>query len=413
MVAVVCVSTVVIHNVSQGMTFTAKIDTNTAHTRLIQYTDFNKNLSTGRSNLNSTEHNPAHFSTVSGNTSETLRTLHAPKQEVRHIGFLKVHKAASSTMQNIYFRFGMKRNLTFVFTEHPNYFSREVSKPIPVVKPRYRKGHDILCNHGVFNYDVYSSFLPKDSVYLAIVRDPMDLFISAVNYYSQKEQLLAYLGKVPGNRLKNLIQFPDKYDKGLFSYTKNVMARDFGFPMSLKPENILSKITELDSIFKLVLVVEYFEESLILMKRYLNWKFQDILFISNNVYSRTGWSLTDLAPEDITKFTYRNQLDVQVYNYFYEKFWKQFRSEPDDIHVEVLCFKEVLKKLSTFCHIARVATSDVLIIEKTEWNDRFVVLASDCEYMRMDELKFINKLRALQGSELGRRNRVKRVLRRH
>ena len=33
--------------------------------------------------------------------------------EIRHIGFLKVHKAGSSTMQHI-FRFGLKRNLTFL-----------------------------------------------------------------------------------------------------------------------------------------------------------------------------------------------------------------------------------------------------------------------------------------------------------
>jgi hypothetical protein len=95
--------------------------------------------------------------------------------EVRHIGFLKVHKAASSTMQNIFFRFGLKRNLTFVFTSHPNYFSRIPERHLPLVKPRHRKSYDIICTHGVFNYNVYSSLLPTDTVYIATVRDPLSV----------------------------------------------------------------------------------------------------------------------------------------------------------------------------------------------------------------------------------------------
>lgn len=96
---------------------------------------------------------------------ETIKLdVHHAEMEVRHIGFVKVHKAASSTMSNIFYRFGKKRNLTFVFTRHPNYFSRTASITYPLIKPSKRIGYDILCNHGVFNKTLYSSILPKDCI---------------------------------------------------------------------------------------------------------------------------------------------------------------------------------------------------------------------------------------------------------
>ncbi|XP_045179227.2 galactose-3-O-sulfotransferase 2-like [Mercenaria mercenaria] len=322
------------------------------------------------------------------------------KQEVRHIGFLKVHKAASSTMQNIFFRFGLKRNLTYVFTKHPNYFSRSAKMHLPLVKPRYRKGYDIICNHGVFNYDIYSSLLPKDTVYLAIVRDPLAVFISAVNYYSQKSQQIDYIVRIRGNRLQELIQRPEVYDREFFSYTKNVMARDFGFPESNDQSRIEAKLKELDQIFKLVLLAEHIEESLILMKRYLNWKLQDILFLSNNVYGK-GQTGADLTLNDTEKFKIRNQLDYAVYNFFYKKFWDQYNSESDDINSEVKLFKNVLFDLNNFCNNrAHENNGSVLTVEESKWTEQFTVKFEDCKYMAKDELKFITLLRQKQGSEL-------------
>ncbi|XP_053385833.1 galactosylceramide sulfotransferase-like [Mercenaria mercenaria] len=339
--------------------------------------------------------------TYSGNAQQQQQQKQQ-KQEVRHIGFLKVHRAASSTMQNMFFRFGLKRNLTYVFTNHPKYFSRTAQRHLPLVKPRYRNGYDILCNHGVFNYDIYSSLLPKDTVYLAIVRDPLAVFISAVNYYSQKSQNIDYIARIRGNRLQYLIQRPEVYDKEFFSYTKNVMARDFGFPETNDQSQIDSKLKELGHIFKLVLLSEHFEDSLILMKRYLNWKLKDILFLPNNVYEK-GQTGIDLTLNNTEQFEIRNQLDYSVYNYFYKKFWDQFNEETDDIDSEVKHFKNVLFHLKTFCNNKiEFPENDgsVLTVEESKWTEQFIVKFEDCKYMTMYELEFIELLRRKQGSEL-------------
>ncbi|XP_053386605.1 galactose-3-O-sulfotransferase 2-like [Mercenaria mercenaria] len=333
--------------------------------------------------------------------SNIISTTRGP--EVRHIAFLKVHKAASSTMQNMFFRFGRKRNLTFVFTRHPNYFSRSAHRHLPLVRPKLRNGYDILCNHGVFNYNIYSSLLPNDTVYIGIVRNPLSVFISAVNYYSQPSQLLSYLAFIRGEKLHKLIHNPDIYDKGFFSYTKNVMARDFGFPESDNSDIITQKLTELDNIFTLVLIVEHFEESLVLMKRYLRWKMQDILFVPNNVYVEHARSVSssDLTSSDIQKFRVRNKLDYDLYNFFTVKFWKQFKNQPDDIKLEVLHFKKVLENVSAFCNMKKMDDNQgYLTTQRSDWNEEFVTSAEDCEFMKTGELKFIQILRQKQGSEI-------------
>ena len=364
--------------------------------------------------------------------------------EVRHIAFLKVHKAASSTMQNMFFRFGRKRNLTFVFTKHPNYFSRSPKNHIPLA-PKYADGYDILCNHGVFNFSTYSSLLPNDTVYIGIVRDPLSVFISAVNFYSQESQKLGYLIKIKGQKLQKLIHRPEVYDRNFFSYTKNVMARDFGFPETFNNSIIFQTLKELDKIFNLVLIVEHFEESLVLMRRYLNWKLEDILFLPNNVYIKrvkteqgpyhfqrntafdqarvVPWygpvgmlrglhrdkpeSKSDLSPSDIREFKIRNKMDYYVYSFFTKKFWKQFKSAPANNEQEVTYFKQVLEKLKLFCNLTEIdGDRKPLMVRKSEWNDDFIITVDDCAFMKMEELKFIKILRYKQGSEL---KEVKRV----
>ena len=231
--------------------------------------------------------------------------------EVRHIGFLKVHKAASSTIQNIFFRFGHQRNLSFVFTTDANYFSRKKEEHYPILPPRYRTGYDILCNHGIFNDETYASILPADTVYIAIVRDPLELFLSSVNYYTQTEMYIPYLRAVPGNKVQNLIRNTSDYDPELFSYSRNVMARDLGFPATEISGLLDRHLKLLERKLKLVMLVEYFEESLVLLKRYLNWDLKDILYIPNNVFGK-GYTVLNLTASYIELFNERNKLDVVI-----------------------------------------------------------------------------------------------------
>lgn len=86
-------------------------------------------------------------------------------REVIHIAFLKIHKAASSTVQAIVQRFGLRRNLSIVIADASHYISKQKSFFSDIWPPLPREPNagrispdssvdeksDILCNHMVFN----------------------------------------------------------------------------------------------------------------------------------------------------------------------------------------------------------------------------------------------------------------------
>ena len=307
--------------------------------------------------------------------------------EVHHIGFLKVHKAGSTTMQNMFFRFGMKRNLTFALPRSSNYFGFLGSMK---VKPG---GHyDILAVHSVYKKYQYDQTLPPDKVNIAIVREPLDRMISAAYYYRDVFGI-PHLSSVPRkNFIQELIMHPENYEKGPFSETKNSMGRDFGFEPTIK-ESDESKIMEtlefLDKEFKLVLVIERFEESLVLMKRYLNWKMSDIVFVESNSHKHAEDNLTEELKD---KHKHTCFLDYAIYDYFSKVFDHKVKGEGNDFSGEVSQLKTILKQTKSFCDQSK-SLNDRLEVPASHWSEDFIITHSDCEWMLMGEINFIHSLR--------------------
>ena len=308
--------------------------------------------------------------------------------EIRHIGFLKVHKAGSSTMQNIFFRFGLKRNLTFVLPRRRNYFHGIHS----IMSIRPGNHYDILAVHCVYKKEEFDKVLPQNKVNIAIVREPLELMISAAYYYRDVFGN-RYLIRVPSrNFIKELIVHSEKYDGESFSHTKNSMGKDFGFDPSTNESDtnkILKKLKFLDKEFKLVLVMERYEESLVLLKRYLNWKMSDILFLQSNSHKHAEVNLTE---EEIMKHKSKCFIDYAIYDFFTKLFDYKVEAEGPDFKDEVRYFETILKQVRSFCDHSRVP-GDQLEVQATAWNDNFLVFKSDCDLMKLGEKEFLNDLR--------------------
>ncbi|KAK3584949.1 hypothetical protein CHS0354_009633 [Potamilus streckersoni] len=314
-------------------------------------------------------------------------------EETQHIAFLKVHKAASSTTQNILYRFGFARNLSFVLPMLDNYFSKQ-SKYVPkVLKPLNGKKHDILCNHAVFNYTVISSYLKEDSVYIGIIRDPLSIFISAANYYRYVWND-KYLKKIPEKEfLHQLINNPRKYEpKHTFlSQTYNRMAFDFGFDFQARKrgkEDVDKYLQYLNEKFSLVMLAEYVDESLVLMKRLFKWKLRDIIYLSKNEFTKNV--TTTISSEDINVFKKRNFIDYIFYDFFHKRFWNQITCHSPAIFEEVRHFKSIQKIVKSCC---KMASKQPCAISESVWNEKFYVADEDCRLMSMPELDFFKLLK--------------------
>ncbi len=240
-----------------------------------------------------------------------------------NIMFMKTHKTASSTILNILFRFGEKHNLKFAFPDGRNDFF--YPSPFLCSQVRdYRPGdcYNIVCNHMRFDQQEVAKLLPPDAVYITILRDPVDLFESSFHYYHRAVPLT--WGISGENKLAEFLDNPQAfYSSEAFNsfYLKNLLFFDFGFDNNLEADDprVMRDIHIISKQFDLVLIAEYFEESLILLKDTLCWTMEDILYFKLN--ARRSSSVSQLTPELRAKALKWNGADWRLYQHLNATFW--------------------------------------------------------------------------------------------
>ena len=327
--------------------------------------------------------------TRTSNRNWNYNTHHNYSSEVHHIGFLKVHKAGSTTIQNMLIRFGLKRNLTFVIPNNGPYF--RWGRILPIKASTH---YDIFAVHTVYKKNVFDKLLPKDRVNIAIVREPLNRTISAAHYYRDEfPKYHPYLVRIPkSNFIKELLLHPEKYEKRSFSYTKNAMAMDFGFDENTNQTDtvkINKKLNSLDKEFKLVMIMERFHESLVLLRRYLNWSMEDIIYLPSNSHK---YVIENVTEEEIIKHKQTCFLDYAIYDFFSTKFNKSVEAKGAEFQAEVRQFVAILKQATIFCDKANT-TGVKTEIAASEWNDMFIISKYDCDQMKLSEGELRNSLR--------------------
>ncbi|KAK3103317.1 hypothetical protein FSP39_018450 [Pinctada imbricata] len=309
-----------------------------------------------------------------------------------NIAFVKVHKAGSTTLQNILQRFGHRRNLSFVLSN-----MSDTSKPagmrhylgyegtidfkslLPL--PKGRDHFNILSNHVVFNHSVFSHVMPSSTSYIGIVREPLSQLRSTMAYYGYGNNW-----KLENNEtvLTHYLNSPEKYK---VTYLFSRMSYDFGLPQRdvRNMTSIRSFIQDLDKVFKFVLILEYFDESLVLLKRLLCWTLRDIIYILVNKSNRK----IPYAMDDFTKHKNIAVADYEIYSHFYEKFWQLVSKELNNgFAQEVGYFKNLLQRVLIFCD----SGTQVLRIPNSEWSNEFSITREDCRLMTLHEVYFIQML---------------------
>ncbi|KAM4611951.1 galactose-3-O-sulfotransferase 4 [Polymixia lowei] len=201
-----------------------------------------------------------------------------------HIMFLKTHKTASSTVLNMLYRFGEERDLRFALP-----LGYQLGYPLPFnahrVKgyrgPRAVEFH-IMGNHMRFNKPEVEKVMPADTFYFSIIRDPVALAESSFAYY--KEVAPAF------RKAKGLGDFADDpkkyYDARLRNnhYARNLLWFDFGMDHNANFSTGLARRGEamVRRAFKLILVSEYFDQSMVLLRHALCWPLDAVVSFSLN-----------------------------------------------------------------------------------------------------------------------------------
>ncbi|KAG7218306.1 hypothetical protein INR49_010002 [Caranx melampygus] len=273
-----------------------------------------------------------------------------------HIVFLKTHKTASSTILNILYRYGESRNLTFALPVnkrsqlfYPLFFT---SHFVEGVSSRTVMDFNIMCNHMRFRKSEVAKVMPENTFYFSILRHPVPMMESIFIYYKA----------IPAfHKTRSLDDFLDNswrnYNTSATNnhYAHNILAFDFGLDNNVAADaadleaRVSRAVATIEQEFHIILISEYFDESMVLLRHALCWSLEDVVsFKLNSRSEETRHELSADTPEKIRRW---NALDWKIYLHFNATFWHKVDQlvGPEQMKREVSRLRELQVKLANTC----------------------------------------------------------------
>lgn len=254
-------------------------------------------------------------------------------------------------MANIFFRYGDSKGLSFVLGYDPMVgWPRRFQ--LSHALPRNGNQPNFLCSHTRYNKKTMHHLFPKDtSMYITILRHPVDQFESVFNYVEFGE--VFGFGKDPTESIKSFLRKGIEY-KDITKSRSSVLARnpmmfDFGLDYQFYQNATAVKkyIAFLEEEFDLVMIMEYFEESMVLMKRLLCWEFEDLLHIKSNArVDKERAEMSDNLRENIKRW---NKADMLLYEHFNRTFWRQINLEGKGFYDDLKTFHRMNEEMNRRC----------------------------------------------------------------
>jgi len=259
-----------------------------------------------------------------------------------NIALFKTHKTGSTTLGSILFRFGSKHGRRFfVGAEHyiePRKTVDRASTQIGAnIQLQHHRNKNINTNY-YFNF--YRSFM-KSPTFITILRDPMSRYISSLHYFWEPYVSL--------KSTKNFLRFREYH---------NQQCADLGITTDMGVNDFLRPGGNNEQFF--VLILERFDESLVLMKRYFNWELEDILYIKllESCDGGKNWDGLPIKCDKDKKYDRSvlqqiqdvNRLDQRVYDFFLKKLAERIAQEGQSFQDELRTFKQMVSDLSFHCN---------------------------------------------------------------
>ncbi|KAG2465739.1 G3ST2 sulfotransferase, partial [Polypterus senegalus] len=271
-------------------------------------------------------------------------------QPKMNVMFLKTHKTASSTILNLLCRFGEKHGLTFALPTkyrfgYPKFFS---SRSIKGFSQQDGRVYNIMCHHMRFKRPEVQKVMPADTFYFTILRNPVTMAESAYTYF--KFLVPSFYRSAS---FVNFIAHPWMYyhPKIQNSYlARNLLWFDFGFDhnanFSLQEAQI--GVAEIQQSFNLILLADYFDQSMVLLRDALCWSLDDIVTFRLNSRSSDARKHLSQAQEDQVKQW--NAMDWYLYQSFNKTFWQKVESfGKSRMDQEVASLQARRKELENLC----------------------------------------------------------------
>ncbi|XP_035661418.1 galactosylceramide sulfotransferase-like isoform X3 [Branchiostoma floridae] len=332
-----------------------------------------------------------------------------------NIALAKLHKTGGTTLMQILHRNAYLKNLSIVVPIAPargsiNLFYPRWPKPDKYLPPQ-GDHYNMFTFHSYFNHTTIANLLGNRTTFVTILREPLSHLRSQFNFYWMAKH---YKIKGPDPIVK-FLENPGEYDHRKPGYrgTRNPMAGDLGMdtnslvrltkqamdrlpgqPMDASAvEEIQSFLHKVSKEMDLVMIMEYFDESLVVLKRLMCWQLQDILYYKMLALKYAAKE-TEIPSHLVNIHRKWDLVDYELYEHFNRTLWKKVSEMgEDDINAEIAHFKYVNLKVQEHCSVDDSNYQRVLTIEETKWNPKFTVTHEFCSFLKFGQMCYITLLR--------------------
>ncbi|CAH1781067.1 unnamed protein product [Owenia fusiformis] len=281
--------------------------------------------------------------------------------------FLKVHKCGSTTLQTILLRYGLLYNMTIGMPcSHPQSVRQIMGIPEPLKSEHIMPlstgltHYDLIAQHTRYSIDVKQIMMPG-TPFVAILRDPITHFKSLFSFFKVYITYRKHIS-LPNNatvrekfkyfvdRIKDMPELTISPPDGLPA--RNPQLYTFGLTdhQTKNLDFVQDSLKQFESDFDLVMLVEHFDESLVLLRNILNCDLRDLISLKSSYVSpdKGATKLTTKQKQNILEW---NAGDKILYDHFNKTFWKKVEQYGfDRMSEDVAKLQELARIEKESCH---------------------------------------------------------------
>ncbi|XP_066297011.1 galactose-3-O-sulfotransferase 2-like [Branchiostoma lanceolatum] len=317
---------------------------------------------------------------------------------VTNFVFIKVHKTASASTAVVLLRFAYKHHMIMCYPRTSwgiagfrlTFPSTEIYKSNCSRSKVFGDHFNFLVHHTVFNKTAMDAIMKPGTKYIGIMREPQS-HIRSWFFYNRHHRIYKNQGhKNPlGEYLDNPEYFEDLASKrtrrtDIGVHDRNKQAFIMGFPPDLlntQDTGIMDRaIWQLHQWYTFVIISEYYEESLVMLRRKMCWDLYDILHSTKKIHEQhTPKKYIPFTDKQLANHKRINALDYRMYDFFNRTLWKSVEEEErgKGFWEEVAYFKALVERVNTYCLTPK--NERPMEVPSSKWNKPFSVTDGFCK----------------------------------
>ncbi|XP_077977420.1 galactosylceramide sulfotransferase-like [Glandiceps talaboti] len=294
--------------------------------------------------------------------------LKLPCEPQRDFVFIKTSKTGGSTMATLLFRYGLKHGLVAAVGEalkvhiHINETSNRAM--IHTYNCENFPGYNFIANHMTYRRVALDKII-KNGKYFTILRSPIRR-TESLFYYSREDKYFHEFSNPFSAYLQTIVSKNNTIRRKLKPpHVNDYFWRLIGIPEKVNDTFVYNSIRNLDSELDLVMLTEYYDESLVLLRKMMCWEYEDMVYKREKVHKGIRFPITP-DMENIIKE--KSSLDLALYDYFNKTFWEKVNNYEGDFEEDLAKLRSVRNEVNVQCQEQQKPLSDYCLMLGKETN---------------------------------------------